>query len=50
MDLGIVYVDDPVAPSLIKIYDPNNLGSTCGSSADPLSGIAAPAGLIGWAG
>lgn len=29
--LGIVYVDDPEAPSLVKIYDPNNLGSTCGS-------------------
>lgn len=29
--LGIVYVDDPVAPSLIKIYDPNHLGSACGS-------------------
>lgn len=29
--LGIVYVDDLDAPSLIKIYDPNNLGSTCGS-------------------
>jgi hypothetical protein len=30
--LGIVYVDDPAAPSLIKVYDPNNLGSSCGSS------------------
>jgi hypothetical protein len=29
--LGIVYVDDPASPSLVKIYDPNNLGSTCGS-------------------
>ncbi len=29
--LGIVYVDDPDSPSLIKIYDPNNLGSSCGS-------------------
>ena len=27
---GIVYADDTVDPSLIKIYDPNNLGSSCG--------------------
>ncbi len=30
--LGIVYVDKPDGPSLVKIYDPNNLGATCGSS------------------
>lgn len=30
--LGIVYVDDIDAPSIIKIYDPNNLCSSCGSS------------------
>lgn len=30
--LGIVYVDDIESPCLIKIYDPNNLGATCGSS------------------
>ncbi len=30
--LGIVYVDDFDNPSLIKIYDPNNLGASCGSS------------------
>lgn len=29
--LGIIYVDDADTPTLIKIYDPNNLGSTCGS-------------------
>lgn len=29
--LGIVYVDDLDAPSFIKIYDPNNLGASCGS-------------------
>ena len=29
--LGIVYADNPDHPSLIKIYDPNNLGSSCGS-------------------
>ena len=27
---GIVYVDDREAPSLVKIYDPNHLGSSCG--------------------
>lgn len=31
--LGIVYVDDFADPSFIKIYDPNNLGSSCGSSS-----------------
>jgi len=30
--LGIVYVDDRAHPQLIKIYDPNNLGASCGSS------------------
>lgn len=30
--LGIVYVDDLAAPNLIKIYDPNQLGASCGSS------------------
>lgn len=29
---GIVYVDDPAEPTLIKVYDPNNLGASCGSS------------------
>jgi hypothetical protein len=32
---GIVYVDDPQAPSFIKIYDPNNLGVVCGFSDNP---------------
>jgi hypothetical protein len=32
---GIVYVDNPQAPSFIKIYDPNNLGVVCGSSQNP---------------
>ena len=27
---GIVYADDLERPSFIKIYDPNNLGSSCG--------------------
>ena len=29
---GIVYADDKENPALIKIFDPNNLGATCGSS------------------
>lgn len=28
---GIVYADDPACPTFIKIYDPHNLGSSCGS-------------------
>lgn len=30
--LGIVYADDLFNTALVKIYDPNNLGATCGSS------------------
>ena len=29
---GIVYADDLAQPGLIKIFDPHNLGSSCGSS------------------
>lgn len=29
---GIVYADDLDAPRMIKIYDPNHLGTSCGSS------------------
>lgn len=29
---GIVYVDDRDAPSFVKIFDPNHLGASCGSS------------------
>lgn len=32
---GIVYVDDAQQPSYIKVFDPHNLGSTCGSSGNP---------------
>jgi hypothetical protein len=32
---GIVYADNPDDPSLIKIYDPNNLGSVCGPGFGP---------------
>lgn len=29
---GIVYADNPSDPTLIKVFDPNNLGSSCGFS------------------
>ena len=32
---GIVYVDNVDSPGLIKILDPNNLGSSCGSGLGP---------------
>jgi hypothetical protein len=32
---GIVYADDFEQPSMIKIYDPNNLGVSCGYSDNP---------------
>jgi len=32
---GIVYADNLENPCLVKIYDPNNLGSSCGSSKTP---------------
>jgi hypothetical protein len=32
---GIVYVDSLKEPSFIKVFDPNNLGSVCGSSRNP---------------
>lgn len=32
---GIVYTDDFENPSLVKIYDPGNLGVVCGSSDNP---------------
>ncbi|MDZ7662694.1 hypothetical protein [Thiohalophilus sp.] len=32
---GIVYVDQPDDPGFIKIYDPNNLGVSCGFSNNP---------------
>jgi hypothetical protein len=39
--LGIAYADDLVNPSLVKIYDPNNLGSSCGSA-----GYSIPPGWV----
>ncbi|NOY15701.1 MAG: hypothetical protein GXP23_01980 [Gammaproteobacteria bacterium] len=32
---GIVYTDDFSNPALVKIFDPNNLGTSCGSSKTP---------------
>lgn len=32
---GIVYTDDFTDPHFIKIFDPHNLGSVCGSSGHP---------------
>lgn len=32
---GIVYADNLDNPSLVKIYDPHNLGVSCGSSKNP---------------
>ena len=32
---GIVYADNKAAPKFIKIYDPNNLGVSCGFSDNP---------------
>ena len=32
---GIVYADSTEQPSFVKIYDPHNLGSVCGSSSLP---------------
>jgi hypothetical protein len=32
---SIVYADDLERPTFIKIYDPNHLGSACGSSKTP---------------
>ncbi len=32
---GIVYADDLASPTMVKIYDPNNLGVSCGYSDNP---------------
>ena len=32
---GIVYIDNQEKPEFIKIFDPNNLGVTCGFSDNP---------------
>lgn len=33
---GIVYTDSKESPNYIKIFDPNNLGVSCGFSENPL--------------
>jgi hypothetical protein len=32
---GIVYADDAEQPTLIKVYDPSQLGSSCSNNATP---------------
>lgn len=32
---GVVYVDDIESPAFVKIFDPNNLGVSCGYSDNP---------------
>jgi len=32
---GIVYTDSKTEPTFVKIFDPNNLGVSCGSSKNP---------------
>lgn len=32
---GLVYVDDKTQPRFVKIYDPHNLGVSCGYSTNP---------------
>ena len=33
---GVVYVDDPDSPGLIKIFDPHNMGSGCRVGGAPI--------------
>jgi len=33
---GIVYVDNPDAPTLVKVFGPKNLGASCGSSGSKI--------------
>lgn len=33
---GVVYVDEPANPSLIKIFDPYNMGSGCRVGGEPI--------------
>jgi hypothetical protein len=47
---GIVYVDEVEKPTLVKVYDPNNLGSACSRSTAPtpplcILSIARPASV-----
>ena len=47
---GIVYADSRTEPTFVKIFDPNHLGSSCGSSKHPplpgwIMSLSAPAAL-----
>lgn len=47
---GIVYTDSKTEPTFIKIFDPNFLGSSCGSSKHPplpgwIMSLSAPSAL-----
>lgn len=33
---GLVYVDDPQAPTYIRVFDPKNMGSSCSISDEPV--------------
>lgn len=33
---GVVYVDDPASPGLIKIFDPHNMGTGCRVGGAPI--------------
>jgi len=33
---GIVYADNPAQPTMIKVYDPGNLGVVCGPGGAPV--------------
>jgi hypothetical protein len=33
---GVVYVDEPTKPGLLKIFDPYNMGSGCRVGGDPI--------------
>lgn len=33
---GVVYVDDPDSPSLVKIFDPHNMGTGCRVGGAPI--------------
>lgn len=47
---GIVYTDSATEPTFVKIFDPNHLGSSCGSSKHPplpgwIMSLSAPTAL-----
>ena len=34
---GVVYVDEPETPTLLKIFDPHNMGSGCRVGGEPIA-------------